>query len=515
MSSTTAQLGDAKTPAPAERKATSEDVSPTSVLGFTESEMKTHVGEGLRCVMKGISAPFTCGGSIELETGKVPHVTLLESNETIAFDVPPTKPVPPEKKNAWRNPDSVRQERLEAQPQILASLTSKMPQAAFGKGKETVYDDSVRKALQLPASQFEIDIPEDKLDEILADIKAKLRIKTDLVAERYSINAYEKGGKFAKHKDTPRGDDMLGTLVLCLPSLFRGGGMTVSMGDESHEYFQLGRWSWESANNGHPSWWDTYSNKDPDFSKIPWCAFFADVDHEIHQVTSGLRVTVAYLLRRKDHQPASAILPRTLKEQEQTVSLQDSFSQALRSENFLSAGGTVGFPCQHLYTNQQLFSQKGSSSDTPLTTKAINNLKGRDHMVAQVAASLGLSVRLVPYLGHDYSQDGMGDYKLSKFPKKKRAPRRMSDETIERFFDTVETKQNDEIADLWVLDFDEAASSKAGSTEWNAEGYFGNEASGIDFYVKAALIVDVTEFSETRGDRVVTEKASKKRKKAS
>ena len=85
----------------------------------------------------------------------------------------------------------------------------------------------------------------------------------------------------------------------------------------------------------------------------------------------------------------------------------------------------------------------------------------------------------------------------------------MSDDTIGHFFGAKETSHYDDIADLWVLDFDEAATIDAGSTEWNAEGYFGNEASDIDFYVKAALIIDVPEYSETRGAVV---ESSKKRK---
>lgn len=234
------------------------------------------------------------------------------------------------------------------------------------------------------------------MNDILESIKTKLHIKTDLVAERYSLNAYEKRGKFAKHKDTPRGEDMLGTLVLCLPSLFEGGMMEVTMGDEVHNYFgkKEGYSSYSSPSSGHSAWWGgIYGNGEPDFSKIPWCAFFADVDHEIHQVKNGLRVTVAYLLRRKDQQSASPMIPRSLKEEEQIESLRNSLSQALRSESFMPDEGTLGFPCQHLYTNQQVFSQKGSDSDHPLTAKAINNLKGRDAMIGQVAASLGIPIR--------------------------------------------------------------------------------------------------------------------------
>lgn len=87
------------------------------------------------------------------------------------------------------------------------------------------------------------------------------------------------------------------------------------------------------------------------------------------------------------------------------ASLQDSLSNALRSESFMPDDGTLGFPCQHLYTNQQVFLKNGADSSMPLAAKAINKLKGRDSIVAQVASNLGLSIRLVPYLGHDYSQD--------------------------------------------------------------------------------------------------------------
>lgn len=50
--------------------------------------------------------------------------------------------------------------------------------------------------------------------------------------------------------------------------------------------------------------------------------------------------------------------------------------------------------------------------------------------------------------GHNYSGDCEGDFKLSKFPKKKRVPRRRSDQTIQSFFDSKGAKQNDE-RDSW------------------------------------------------------------------
>lgn len=95
-----------------------------------------------------------------------------------------------------------------------------IPPAAFGKGGETVYDASVRDALQLKAERYELSIPQGTIDGVLRTIVRGMDLQTDVVAEPYSLNVYRKGGKFVRHKDTPRGDDMLGTLVICLPTWY-------------------------------------------------------------------------------------------------------------------------------------------------------------------------------------------------------------------------------------------------------------------------------------------------------
>ena len=50
---------------------------------------------------------------------------------------------------------------------------------------------------------------------------------TPLTAELYNLNIYASDGHFVPHKDTPRGCDMLGTLVVCLPSQFSNGALVV------------------------------------------------------------------------------------------------------------------------------------------------------------------------------------------------------------------------------------------------------------------------------------------------
>ena len=64
---------------------------------------------------------------------------------------------------------------------------------------------------------------------ILQQIQTGLQIQTPLTAELYALNVCQKGGHFVKHKDTPRGPDMVGTLVVNLPGCYyEGGGMEFS-----------------------------------------------------------------------------------------------------------------------------------------------------------------------------------------------------------------------------------------------------------------------------------------------
>lgn len=240
--------------------------------------------------------------------------------------------------------------------------------------------------------------------------------------------------------------------------------MRVTHGRDVNEYFQ--RYSLPHCSYG--------SAKAVD-NKIEWCAFFSDVDHEIRTVKEGIRVTAAYILRRKDNAAASECIPRPLEGQEQANQVRDSLLLGLRDDRFLSNGGKIGCACIHQYTNQQVFPGDKDSSQ-PLDARQIRKLKGNDLLIASAAVSAGLNVRLVPQLGHDYSCDGEGDFSLSKFPKKKKCPKRMCDDTISDFFNATQSGgqlQNE--VDIWIVDMNLAASTSAGYTEWNAEGYFGNE----------------------------------------
>ena len=80
--------------------------------------------------------------------------------------------------------------------------------------------------MQLKADTGEFTVPNLDLVStgILNDIQKQLLPydTSPIIAELYSLNIYENNGHFGKHKDTPRGPDMIGSLIICLPSIFMG-----------------------------------------------------------------------------------------------------------------------------------------------------------------------------------------------------------------------------------------------------------------------------------------------------
>ena len=102
--------------------------------------------------------------------------------------------------------------------------------ASFGKGSEEVLDPEYRQALRLNGDKFVLNF-ELQSTSLLEDIKAALcpdRDNVSLTAELDKLNVYTKGGFFKDHRDTPKGNNFIGTLVLVLPSAFEGGELVVA-----------------------------------------------------------------------------------------------------------------------------------------------------------------------------------------------------------------------------------------------------------------------------------------------
>jgi hypothetical protein len=106
--------------------------------------------------------------------------------------------------------------------------------ATFGFDGKDVFDDTVRKAGKLEASQFSTNfnpydygivdtIAQQLLPSIVRAGRQPAVDRWGVVAELYKLNVYSgPSGMFKAHIDTPRGRTQFGSLVVCLPTEFQG-----------------------------------------------------------------------------------------------------------------------------------------------------------------------------------------------------------------------------------------------------------------------------------------------------
>jgi len=439
----------------------------------------------LRDAVHGLCAPFACGGTL------VPDEPL-----TLCFKDQTRLPV-------------LRAPRAFEQEQLLQPLIERCAPAPFGKGRQTRYNRSVRDALQLKAEGGAFFVPDFDpnaagiLDQIRHDLLPQ--DSAPLTAELYSLNLYARDGHFVPHKDTPRGSDMLGTLVVCLPSQFSNGALVVKHQGILHT-FDWGRAIQEQA--------------EP--TRLHWAAFFGDVDHQIEQVWFGLRVTLTYLLRRgAGSDPLPTVAPET-----QPTLVQDKLGALLADRRFLPKGGTLAFPCSHLYHQDARF----QSQQRPLSHETVSTLKGRDHLVAAAALAQGLEVTFCPYLIETCADE---TWQLDRFPtprEQRGLRKRMDPAKLEAALDIrASSEQKGDFGLTWVEPpphfngqptmYPEVAEGRVQTPdpelpalahlhacEYSATGYFGNEGSDIDLYTYGVLHVEIPPHGV--GPRVVSQDES-------
>jgi 2OG-Fe(II) oxygenase superfamily len=147
--------------------------------------------------------------------------------------------------------------------------------ARFGRGKQTLTDPSVRDTGEIPPDLVTITgsgwaaILEGVLDEVRDQLG--LPLSSRLEAELHAMLVYGPGQFFLPHQDSEKGDAMIGTLVMTLPSSHTGGELIVEHGGESVAYR-------------------------PAKDSISLVAFYADCRHEVKPVKSGCRLTLTFNL---------------------------------------------------------------------------------------------------------------------------------------------------------------------------------------------------------------------------
>ncbi|MEZ5412531.1 MAG: 2OG-Fe(II) oxygenase [Acidimicrobiales bacterium] len=147
--------------------------------------------------------------------------------------------------------------------------------ARYGRGEDTVLDRRVRDTWEVARSRVRIDrrrwnrtlLP--ALDTLRRDLG--LPDSCQLRAELHSMLVYEAHQFFAPHQDAEKADDMVGTLVVILPSNATGGELIVRhRGTES-----------------------TYRSSR---TLLTFVALYADTVHEVKPLGSGYRVVLTYNL---------------------------------------------------------------------------------------------------------------------------------------------------------------------------------------------------------------------------
>jgi hypothetical protein len=147
--------------------------------------------------------------------------------------------------------------------------------ARYGFKDETRLDSRVRDTWEIARSRISIDQSRwintlsPQLDRICRGLG--LPEGSKLKAELHNMLVYAPGQFFAPHQDSEKTDDMIGTLVVSLPSHFTGGAMSI----EHHgAKVRVGG-----------------SEKN-----LTFIAFYTDCHHEVHPIKQGHRIVLTYNL---------------------------------------------------------------------------------------------------------------------------------------------------------------------------------------------------------------------------
>lgn len=209
----------------------------------------------------------------------------------------------------------------------ISKLCDVAVQAPYGRRTETIVDKEVRDTLEIPANEVSFSKEfSEKLKFAIETIASTLHLEIDrLDCEPYKLLIYKKGGFFLPHRDSEKKKGMVASLVVVLPTKFRGGDLIVK-----HEQIQK-RFDFETARSQ---------------TQAEFVAFFADCVHEVKKVTSGFRVGLTFNLILRD-------VPKP-KSSKQAMKSNAELRQAIEGWITHRAESPIVFSLEHLYTSDGL-----------------------------------------------------------------------------------------------------------------------------------------------------------------
>jgi hypothetical protein len=343
------------------------------------------------------------------------------------------------------------------------SLIATCRVAPYGKGTETLVDTRVRKTFELDPQKFRLGA---EWNSAIADATRTITQSLGLPADRlearlYKLLVYEKGGFFLPHRDSEKHDRMVASLIVVLPNPFEGGRLIVRHGVAKHKL------AFEEAAAG---------------KSACFAAFYADCEHEVERVTSGVRIALAYnlVLAPQPGKPSGAATP---------TAPANRLAESIGLWVARQPAEPLVFALDHHYT------QRGLSLDL---------LKGADRQLADLvvpaAAEADCVVHLAQVSRHllQFADDGSLGDSYSRYSY--RAPRRHAIEIGETYEDELngtEWTDPDGKKQPWgTIAFNlSAIVSSVPIDDWKPtseefEGYTGNAGNTLDrWYHRSALVV--------------------------
>ena len=339
---------------------------------------------------------------------------------------------------------------------FVAWLLAHAEPAPYGEGGETKLDKNVRDAQRLVA-RGKAEVHGFDPASLLDTIASTLSPGTTLTAELTDVIVYSTGGKFARHKDTPRTADLIGTLVVGLPIAHTGGGFVIDGGDGAPQKIDWG---------------------EPMAGALPWVALFSDADHEIEPVTSGTRATLVYALHRTD-------TPRVDKSW-------DTHRAALRA----ACAGLAkheAWPLMIACGRHVIAAPQSGQPQEGATARGLD----RELVDALVDAGFDVTVRacLAALPNYELPEGPPPAFpilaQMYEITRLKKVPPPEAFEAMgESSFDFDDFYLDDIRLDSWVIRKSARAALATAAGQWGEGGYFGNEGYDALLYTLGALEVE-------------------------
>ncbi|KAJ6513659.1 hypothetical protein C8R47DRAFT_1206964 [Mycena vitilis] len=371
--------------------------------------------------------------------------------------------------------NAIRIDLGNATDEDLLALAAACDQATFGKDQMDVLDETYRKAGKMNLNKFaaRLDVVASGLiDAISPDLlQGQDTDAKALRAELYKLNVYGPGSFFKAHKDTPRGETMIGSLVLIFPTEHTGGALSLE-----HDGVT---WTFDSA---------AELSAAGSVPGIAYVAFYSDVTHAVEPVQTGHRVTLTYNLFLVDHGAASTV-NRVIPGPERAF--ENALHQLLADPTFLPTGGFLAYGLSHQYPMPTGPKRRGKRQNKESQLAPILQLlKGDDARIRTISQRVGLAthVKILYHSGQNsfdgYGLDVLADDVLN------------TDEVSE----SAGMDAQEEIEGMGVILDDADVHWVTGITKRNRvrSSYvaYGNEASVKHFYGNAALFIRVPAFGK-------------------